>query len=484
MTFQRRNLLKALGLLGPAYFLPSARRHARAADPTIPTRILFFYTPHGTLFRQWIRPPAGASAPMETSFELGPILQPLQAFKSKLLLLEGLDMRSQYVDPINPTQGHIGGQTHALSAINRANANAAGGISIDQFISRGINSPAPLTAVPSLEMSARYNAGIAPYATSWTGSNALVPPMTTPASVYARLFPQGAMPSQPSADAVAAALRKKSVLDATLAEFNAIKQPLSTTDKGKLDAHAALIRDLEGRSALTGVACAPPDQASITATFKKDCPGDAGSLCIADAADAFTRLAVAAFACDITRVITLDVEQLDGSAVGVDDIHGFLHGMDDVFWYASERWGVNGGTPTAATAMDPKNIQMAIAYYALYAKMMANLLGLLDAIPEPDGSTLLDHTIVLWCGEIGSPNHRNFMMNYVIGGGGGASFKTGRYLTFPRTLPPVNDADWYPNAGVPHNNLLVSLANAMGLSNVTTFGNPDTCTGALSQLRG
>jgi hypothetical protein len=34
---------------------------------------------------------------------------------------------------------------------------------------------------------------------------------------------------------------------------------------------------------------------------------------------------------------------------------------------------------------------------------------------------------------------------------------------------------------VPHNNLLVSIANAMGTS-ITTFGNPAYCTGSLSNF--
>ncbi|HZL19919.1 MAG TPA: hypothetical protein VFG23_19445, partial [Polyangia bacterium] len=68
MNPTRRNLLRTLGLLGPAYFLPSLHKkgsRARAASPAIPTRILFFYTPHGQLLRQWVAPAAGASAPTE-----------------------------------------------------------------------------------------------------------------------------------------------------------------------------------------------------------------------------------------------------------------------------------------------------------------------------------------------------------------------------------------------------------------------------------
>ena len=112
----------------------------------------------------------------------------------------------------------------------------------------------------------------------------------------------------------------------------------------------------------------------------------------------------------------------------------------------------------------------------------AKLLGALDAVSEPDGSTLLDHTIVVMCGEIGSTNHTNFMVNNVLAGGGSV-LKTGRYLSLPRTTPTTRlPGDFYPNAGLPHNNLFVSLANVMGMSSVTTFGNPQACTGAMPML--
>jgi len=55
----------------------------------------------------------------------------------------------------------------------------------------------------------------------------------------------------------------------------------------------------------------------------------------------------------------------------------------------------------------------------------------------------------------------------VIAGGGGGALRSGRFVTYsPRQ---------------PHNNLLVSLANAMG-TNINTFGNPAYCTGPLSNL--
>jgi hypothetical protein len=474
MNMTRRNLLRALGLLGPVYFAPSLRRGRAlgAAAPAIPQRILFFYTPHGTLFRQWIAPPAGATTATAANYDFGPILQPLAKFKSKLTLVTGLQMLSDKRDPTTAANGHVGGQTQALSAINRANASAAGGLSIDQFIAKNLTAQGALTALPSLELSARNNAGSAAFVTSWAGSNQLIAPITKPADAYARLFPNGPPSSQgPDPATVAMAARRKSILDAAIGEFAAVKQPLSAADKAKLDSHASLIRDLEVRTSIVPVMGCSAPPATVSSQYTTDCPAGAGTACVQDAVAAFTSLAVSAFACDITRVITLDIDQLPGPMFGVPDIHGFLHGMDDMYW------SVNHPPAAGSPAADPKNIQTAVKFYASYATFMANLLTQLDAVTEPDGSTLLDHTMVVWCGEIGSSNHSNRIVNYAIagGGGGGGNVKTGSWVNFPRT------AD---DEGLPHNNLFVSLANAMGLANVTKFGNPAVCTGPLAQLRG
>jgi hypothetical protein len=97
---------------------------------------------------------------------------------------------------------------------------------------------------------------------------------------------------------------------------------------------------------------------------------------------------------------------------------------------------------------------------------MAYLCGKLDAIPEGEG-TLLDNTVVLWINELGRGNsHSRNNIPIVMAGSAGGYFRTGRFLQYDET---------------PHNNLLVSLLNAFGISD-TTFGNPQYCTGPLAEL--
>jgi hypothetical protein len=74
----------------------------------------------------------------------------------------------------------------------------------------------------------------------------------------------------------------------------------------------------------------------------------------------------------------------------------------------------------------------------------------------------------LWGNELGVGNTHSYKnIPWMLAGGAGGYFKTGRFLQYP---------------DVPHNNLLVSVCNAMGFSDVTTFGIPGVCTGALPGL--
>ena len=73
---------------------------------------------------------------------------------------------------------------------------------------------------------------------------------------------------------------------------------------------------------------------------------------------------------------------------------------------------------------------------------------------------MLDNTLLIWTNELGKGNshtHENIPMVLV---GGGAGLKMGRSLRFDK---------------VPHNRLWLSLAQAMGHSELTTFGQADLC---------
>jgi hypothetical protein len=165
-----------------------------------------------------------------------------------------------------------------------------------------------------------------------------------------------------------------------------------------------------------------------------------------------TDLLVAALACDLTRVGTLQYSDSeakfmlgflqDSSGASLKDHH---HG------YQHDR----GFQPEALEII-----------YRFYMEKFAYLLQKLDSVQEGDG-TLLDNSLVLSITEIQMPEtHGQNNMPFILAGGAGGKLESGRWLQVPST---------------PHNNMLVSILNLFGLPD-TTFGHPDYCTGPLSGL--
>ena len=96
-----------------------------------------------------------------------------------------------------------------------------------------------------------------------------------------------------------------------------------------------------------------------------------------------------------------------------------------------------------------------------FSRMFAYLLGQLDAIPEPDGGTMLDTSLVVWLKPLGH-HHVTDKMLFILGGGNGL-MPTGRYRSF---------------GGRAHNDLLTNVCNMMGVPD-EKFGASKYCSGAL-----
>jgi hypothetical protein len=450
-SFDRRRLLQLLGLGGAGALLRGGAPAARAAGPEIPKRLVFFYTQQGTLRNLWA--PSGT----ETDFTLGELHRDsLEPYKKSLLFLDGLEMHSNDVDPTQPGNAHYAGTTHALTGINRQSGTLPSGFSIDQYIASEINKAAPLTKLPSLELAVR-DVSFGEWAVSFGQTGAPIPFETDPDKAYDRAFGGFVQPDDSAAKASAA--QDDAVLAWAAGEFDANAPKLPAADKAKLTAHADALRDLQARLKLAPTAACTQPKREGHSTYVGDWNSASAYL---DIADMHFRLAAASLACDRTRVVTLALPELPASlvdytpgALGASDLHDLVH-----------KTAENGQLKDDANAVAPIK-----RYHQLHAKQFASLLGLLQALPESDGGTLLDHTLVLWCGQLGSGSHDLKQLPWILAGGGGGFVKPGRYLKYE----PVG------GHGPSHNDLFVSLANYMGLP-IETFGNADVSRGALPRL--
>jgi hypothetical protein len=413
------------------------KKRACGQSAQAPKRLIVFFTPGGTCPPAWI--PSGT----ETSFTLPDILSPLAPHQSDLLVLKGVAAVSADADVYD---NHMKGMAHMLTGTAMVDSDNAGGISVDQYIAQRLNAP---TRFATLEFGVQTPTGWPP-PMSYLGSAQPVPYEDDPVKMYTRIFAGGVPGSSSAASAAAAALkRKRSILDTVVGELGLLKPRLATADRAKLDAHLTVVRDIESRlGAIATTSCAQPSQPAATALTDDNIP-------------AILQLQIdlmwMALTCDLTRVVSL---QLRGS--GPDVVYGWTgatnaqHPME----HATEEYMLTGGTGDL------------IKIHRWYGQLFAGLIAKLKATQE-GANTLLDNSVVFWTSEMGAGDHRHYDIPYVLAGSAQGYFKTGRYLQYQ----PING--WQ---GPPHNQLLVSLCNAMGLSDVTTFGDPRWGSGPLPRL--
>jgi hypothetical protein len=439
----RRTFLR--GAAGAAIALPFLNimmRRGHAAS-TFPKRFVVWFQPDGTIHENWA--PTGSG----TSFTLSRILAPLAPYQSSLLVLDGVTDQVGNYGQI-PGDDHQKGMGTMLTGVHLLDgtqqggcdtcppAGLASGISVDQAIANQIGTS---TKFKSLELGVQVESDGAWRYANYTGPNAPLPADNDPHSVFLRVF------SDLGVDAATLErlrAERKSVLDAVAESYQSLSPKLGTDDRQKIDSHFTTIRDLELRLTVPGATvgdyCSKPGEPAKLDFMANDNFPMVGKLQM--------DLLAMALACDLTRVATLQWENSVGNVRFT--WLGYTRGHHDM--------SHDGDSVTdTVEALTKINIW--------YSEQLAYLLGKLKSIPEGTG-TMLDNTLVLCVNELARGNaHSHNPMPYLLAGGTGGGLQMGRFLKF--------------SSQPPHNNLLVSVMNAMGVQ-ATTFGDPKFCTGPLA----
>jgi hypothetical protein len=225
-------------------------------------------------------------------------------------------------------------------------------------------------------------------------------------------------------------VERKSQLDGVLDNFNSLRGRVNASDRARLDAHAEFVRNLErglagggcgttgggagtGGGAATGggagggatgggmgggvtpSTCQRPSEANVPSNL--DGSGSAYLRGEKDAQmmPAIVENIVQAFACDVTRVVSLMFHEAN------DPI--FPTQFTGTSPFLNANWhGVIHGTPRLyEDAASQGRAQNLSASYGHYANTFATLVQRMASFIEPDGSRMLDNTLVLWVSEMG-----------------------------------------------------------------------------------
>jgi hypothetical protein len=277
---------------------------------------------------------------------------------------------------------------------------------------------------------------------SYSGPGTPMPPMDDPSAAYTRLFAD--LNADPMGQKQLTAQRHL-VLNSIMSDAKQLRGNLGQGDQMKLDQHLASLDTINQHL----------DQ---VVSVGGDCQKPAAFPAFSDINDPAVFQAIGklqmdmlvmALTCDITRVASIQWTRSVGDVVmswvkATAGHHTLSHASD---------------TDTAAQ-------QTLVAIDNFYAQQLAYLIGAMQKVQEGTG-TLFDNTVIFWCNELAIGNlHSHDDMRFLLAGSCQGTFQTGRWLQFN---------------GDPHNNLLLSLANAMGCG-LSTFGNPAYCTGPLKGL--
>lgn len=422
----RRNLLATLTLGAGSALI--GKRPARAAV-TPPRRIIIFPIANGVVDYPDIVAPGATS----NDFTFGRMTDPLGAagLKDETVIIDNLEFKI----PITNIDYHHAGIVEMLTATFPpfdSKSNLAKGPSLDQYLGQKFRA---LTTIPQLNMGCMCDA----VTYSYDATGARVPSTIDPLSIYTRVF--GAITNAPAASVTRGLARRQSILDVVAEDVSSFQRRLGAEDARRAEAQLTIIREMEMKLALgsaSASSCRPP-ALRTGIDFKS-------ALYVPETMRAFIDLAVAAMACDQTRVVLM---------------HSYLREYHPPAYKCPWAPANQPGHDFHGLSHDTPGDKFAsfVRAKAFFFQLAAELAVKLKAVPEL-GRTMLDHTIIFIPTEIGR-GHTSAGLQFLTIGGAGLGVRTGQYLYVGGMRAR--------GQGVAHNRLLVSLVNALGLPD-TTFG--------------
>jgi hypothetical protein len=417
-SLPRRTFLRGLGVSMALPMLDAMvpALSAMAKTAVSPRRLGVIYVPNGMAMSSWTPRDAGAG------FELPPILQPLAAFRDRLLVVSGLDGQR----PSSNQSSHAAASTRFLTGVpgKQTREGMEAGPSIDQLAARVFGEHTPLASL-ELALDARDISGSCDGAScaflntlSWSSATTALPTEHDPRVVFERMF--GETGSTDVAVRRAGLRRRRSILDSVTEAVADLGRGLGPSDRRKIDEYLAAVRDIERRiqkaeerGADVPVMAQP---AGIPHEFEENL-------------QLMFDLQVLAYRSDVTRVITFMVGREFSSRaypqIGVAEAHH----------------------PLSHHQNDAEKIALLAKINTYHTTLLASYLGKLQSTPDGDGS-LLDHLLLLYGSGISDSNRHDPDDLPLLLVGGSDMVKGGRHVRY---------------TGTPAANLLVTILDKLGV---------------------
>ncbi|MEQ9318204.1 MAG: DUF1552 domain-containing protein, partial [Polyangiaceae bacterium] len=249
------------------------------------------------------------------------------------------------------------------------------------------------------------------------------------------------------------------ILDSAAGHLADLKAKMPASDGQKLEAHLQSLYELKEKVLKNIIATCDPDSLAPPDAIAYD-----DTAFLPQTLRAHIDVLVSSLACNVAQVATLQLTNSGGNGVkpfnwtSAEDQLTFsepLHTNNADYHFQCH--GDDGQTPYDADRL--------LVEQWMFAQL-AYLLAALEAVPEGDG-TLLDNTLVVYGKPMSwTPVNPHSWRDklFLLAGAGNLGLQGGRYLEL---------------TDEPQHNLLVSICNLMGLSDVTSFGDGYATTGPL-----
>ena len=377
----RRHFLRTTGA---CLALPWLELHAGAASAQ-PWRMLFVMSNMGVIPKHFFPEAEGAG------YETTPYLELLRENRERFTVFSGLS---------HPGVGgaHLSEKSFLSGAPHPETNNFRNTISVDQWVAEKNASQTRFSSL--VLMVGKPDLGFP----SVTRDGVAIPPLSSPAALYKKLFVQGS-PAEVE-EKIFELRHGRSILDFVRGEASALKRHAGVRDRDRIDQYFTAVRAME-KNLVEAEAWEKKPKPKVEAEAPKDI-GDDGQ--VEAESDLMFSVLRQALETDSTRVASLYLGPLMCTAK-IPGVSGQTHGLTH-----------HGGDEAKLEQL--RRVEEAV--FRSFNRFLSGMHGVRQA-----GGTLLEKSLVLFGSNLGNANsHDTTNLPILLAGGG---FRHGKHLRYDRS---------------------------------------------------